>query len=91
LRDIERTTKFKKDFKREMRSDARVSNLLVAALELLVTDAALPERLRDHALSGDWDNCRDCHLKPDLVLIYEKVDDDLLRLVCSGSHSELFG
>ncbi|MXZ34913.1 MAG: type II toxin-antitoxin system mRNA interferase toxin, RelE/StbE family, partial [Acidobacteria bacterium] len=43
----------------------------------------------DHALSGEWKEFRDCHLKPDMVLIYQKKATDKLRLVRLGSHSEL--
>ena len=43
----------------------------------------------DHALTGDWKDYRDCHVKPDLVLIYQKPDSATLRLVRLGSHSEL--
>jgi mRNA interferase YafQ len=50
-------------------------------------DEALAERFRDHPLSGEWAGFRDC--QPDLVLIYEKPDDETLRLVRLGSHSEL--
>ena len=46
-------------------------------------------RHHDHALSGDWKDHRDCHVKPDLVLIYQKPDAATLRLVRLGSHSEL--
>ena len=42
-----------------------------------------------HALAGDWKDHRDCHVKPDLVLIHQKSDADVLRLVRLGSHSEL--
>ena len=42
-----------------------------------------------HALIGDWKDHRDCHVKPDLVLIHQKPDADVLRLVRLGSHSEL--
>jgi len=44
---------------------------------------------RDHALIGEWKDHRDCHVKPDLVLIYQKPDANVLRLVRLGSHSEL--
>jgi len=54
-----------------------------------VTDKPLAERYRDHPLSGDWAGFWDCHIKPDLILIYEKPDDTTLRLVRLGSHSEL--
>lgn len=55
-----------------------------------MTDAPLEPRYQDHALSGDWMGYRDCHVKPDLVLIYAKPDDLTLRLARLGSHSELF-
>jgi mRNA interferase YafQ len=55
----------------------------------LAADAPLAERDRDHPLSGDWAGFRDCHIKPDLVLIYAKPDADTLRLVRLGSHSAL--
>jgi mRNA interferase YafQ len=55
----------------------------------LTNDQSLPEKNRDHALSGDWKDHRDCHIKPDLVLIYRKPDNAVLQLVRLGSHSEL--
>ncbi len=54
-----------------------------------MNDTTLAERYRDYALSGEWTGYRDCHVKPDVVLIYETPDDDTLRLVRLGSHSEL--
>lgn len=90
MRAIERTTKFKRDYKREKKTDPALDALLVPVLELLAADAPLPDRLRDHALTGNWVGYRDCHIKPDLVLIYGKPDDDTLVLARLGSHSELF-
>jgi mRNA interferase YafQ len=49
----------------------------------------LGRRNFDHPLSGEWSDHRDCHIRPDLVLIYRKPDDDSLELVRLGSHSEL--
>jgi mRNA interferase YafQ len=49
------------------------------------------EKHRDHGLSGEWIDHRECHLKPDLLLIYRKPDAEILQLVRLGSHSELFG
>ncbi|MFG7405636.1 type II toxin-antitoxin system YafQ family toxin [Klebsiella pneumoniae] len=57
----------------------------------LATDQPLDVRYRDHDLSGDWAGYRECHIKPDLLLIYRKSDADTLRLARLGSHSELFG
>jgi mRNA interferase YafQ len=62
---------------------------LISALELLADDKLLPERNRDHALTGEWRDFRERHLKPDLLLIYRKAAD-VLQLVRLGSHSELF-
>lgn len=58
---------------------------------LLLNDLPLPEKNRDHDLTGNWVDYRECHLKPDLLLIYKKVDSEVLRLARLGSHSELFG
>jgi mRNA interferase YafQ len=62
---------------------------LLAAISLLVTDSPLPEKFRDHPLTGEWTDHRDCHIKPDLVLIYRIPNADSLELVRLGSHSEL--
>lgn len=92
MRMIERTTRFRRDYKRELKgphaSDLNAS--MRAVLEFLIEDAALPARYRDHALVADWRGYRECHIKPDLLLIYEKQGTDLLLLVRLGSHSELF-
>ena len=58
-------------------------------VNLLAADQPLPRRNVDHPLSGEWSGFRDCHIRPDLVLIYEKPDAHKLRLVRLGSHSEL--
>jgi mRNA interferase YafQ len=93
MRTIERATAFKRDYKR-VKSDSRharnIDALLIDVLGLLVVDQPLPEKYRDHALSGEWKGYRDCHLKPDLLLIYSKPDIETLRLARLGSHSELF-
>jgi mRNA interferase YafQ len=91
MRTIKRTGRFKRDYKREARGRHRaaVDRELRIVVALLAADAVLPERYRDHALAGDWTDHRDCHLKPDLVLIYRKPDDKSLELVRLGSHSEL--
>lgn len=91
MRTIERTGAFKRDYKR-VRSNPKhrdVDELFVALLDLLLQDATLAPKYCDHALSGEWKDCRDCHIKPDLVLIYRKPDDSVLQLVRIGSHSEL--
>lgn len=91
MRKIERTRRFRRDYKRESRGahSADLEERLAEVIEALATDADLPARLRDHALSGPWAQYRDCHIMPDLVLIYRKPDPDTLVLVRMGSHAEL--
>jgi mRNA interferase YafQ len=61
----------------------------MAAVTLLANDEPLPRRYFDHALAGEWSDHRDCHIRPDLILIYYKLDETSLDLVRLGSHSEL--
>lgn len=91
MRTIERTGKFKRDFKRELKGPyAKVIAVeLPRLLHELAADQPLDPARRDHALSGEWNDHRDCHIRPDLVLIYCKPDAETLRLVRLGSHSEL--
>ena len=49
----------------------------------------LDEKYRDHALVGNWQDCRECHIKPDWLLIYQLKENELI-LVRTGSHSDLF-
>jgi mRNA interferase YafQ len=88
---IERTSRFKRDYRREKsgRHGTKIDALLLEVLAMLAGDTPLPQRYFDHPLSGEWSGFRDCHLRPDLVLIYEKPDAETLRLVRLGSHSEL--
>jgi mRNA interferase YafQ len=64
--------------------------LLSETVGPLGEDMPLPERRRDHGLGGNWKGHRECHLKPDLLPIYKLPEEITLRLVCMGSHSELF-
>ena len=92
MRRIERTNAFRRDFKREQRGQHRrdIEALLTSAISSLAEDKLLPEKNRDHGLAGEWRDFRECHLKPDLLLIYRKPEADVLQLVRLGSHSELF-
>ena len=93
MRRIEPTTAFRRDFEREKRGQHRrdIDSLVSEVVSLLAEDKPLSEKNRDHGLSGGWRDHRECHLKPDLLLIYRKPDAQVLQLVRLGSHSELFG
>jgi len=85
------TTKFKKDFKKVERQGRDLGKLRVV-IEKLANGEKLDERYRDHALTGDFSDCRECHIAPDWLLIY-KVEETsvILVLMRTGSHSDLFG
>ena len=90
MRRIEVTTAIRRDFKREKRDHHRNLDQAVAAIvALLAADKPLMERHRDHPLSGNWGGFRECHIRPDLLLIYEKTAG-VSRLVRLGAHSALF-
>ncbi|MDR3231816.1 MAG: type II toxin-antitoxin system YafQ family toxin [Synergistaceae bacterium] len=93
MREIEWSTAFKKDIRRESKGpNLTVLNAnLPVVLGTLSNDAALPAQYKDHKLTGEWEGCRECHLKANLLLVYEMPDDKILRLVRLGSHAELFG
>ena len=72
MRTIERSSTFKRDYKRETKGlhRATLDTDLVPVLMALANDQHLEPRHRDHELSGDWSGYRECHVKPDLLLIY---------------------
>lgn len=93
MRTIERSTAFKRDYKRESKGHFRstLDGDLRPVLTALSNDEPLHSKYRDHELTGELSGYRECHVKPDLLLIYGKPDAEILRLARLGSHSELFG
>jgi mRNA interferase YafQ len=91
MRRIEPTGQFKRDYKRETKGQHRTTldTDLKSVFQALACDQPLEARYQDHALTGEWKDHRDCHIKPDPVLIYQKPDAETLRLVRIGSHNEL--
>lgn len=91
MRTIRQSGQFKRDLKRESKGQHRkaLQSDFVAIVATLAADQLLDPRHRDHAMTGEWKDHRDCHVKPDLVLIYRKPDAETLQLVRLGSHSEL--
>ena len=85
------TSQFKKDYKMAMKSHLDM-DLLDGIIKSLSDQAELDSKYKDHPLSGDWKSFRECHIKPDWLLIY-KIEGNrlILTLVRTGSHSNLFG
>ncbi len=85
------TTQFKKDYKLAMKRRKDIQ-LLDDIIRTLSRGQALPEKNRDHPLTGEWSGHRECHILPDWLLVY-RIDDGVLvlTLVRTGSHSDLFG
>ncbi len=87
--EIELKKKFTKDLKKHIlnqKIELEVFNLVV---ENLRNQIPLGERFKDHALVGEYKGCRECHIKPDVLLVY-RIQNNVLTLVRLGSHSELF-
>ncbi len=88
---VKTTAQFKKDFKLAMKRGLRIE-LLEDAIAVLAMGGTLPDRNRDHALTGDWVGHRECHILPDWLLVYRIEDEVLvLTLTRTGTHSDLFG
>ncbi len=87
---VKPTTRFQKDLKRMQKRGYDIS-LLTDVIKTLAAGKQLPEKNKDHPLTGDLVGCRECHITPDWLLIYQIVDDELfLYLTRTGSHSDLF-
>ncbi len=86
--NIHYTTQFKKDYKRIKRQNKDLHKL-ESVIKVLLNEQKLDPRYKDHPLTGNWKNHRDCHIEPDWLLIYSR-DDENLYLERTGSHAELF-
>ena len=91
MREIKMTHKFRKDLEREYRGRYReiIDKIIDDVTFELADNRNLALKYRDHDLKGKWRGFRECHLKPDLLLIYQKQNENILLLVRMGSHSEL--
>ena len=84
------TTQFKKDVKMAKKQGKNIEKLF-SVVEQLANGVALDAKFRDHDLSGEYKGCRECHIEPDWLLIYERFDDILVLVLNRvGSHSTLF-
>ena len=87
---IKYQTAFKRDYKR-IKKRGYDLRLLEDVIALLAQEQELPPAYRDHALTGDYSGCRECHIAPDWLLVYEVVHDELLLyLTRTDTHSDLF-
>lgn len=88
---VKPTTQFKKDFKLAMKRSMKIE-LLEEVIAMLAMGETLPDKHKDHALTGNWVGHRECHILPDWLLIYRFEDEVLvLTLARTGTHSDLFG
>ncbi len=83
-----KSNQFKRSYKKLKLSDKEEQAFIDVAFKLL-SGVALDAKYRDHYLSGDYADYKECHIRPDLLLIY-KIEDNIVKLVDIGSHSELF-
>ena len=88
---VKTTSQFKKDFKLAMKRSLNI-DLLETVIATLALGEPLPDKNKDHALTGNWIGHRECHILPDWLLIYRIEEEVLiLTLARSGTHSDLFG
>ncbi len=88
--EVKFTTQFKKDLKKAQKQ-GKDTEKLFEVVEQLACGLPLDEKYRDHSLTGNYKGCRECHIEPDWLLIYEIHNDVLvLMLYRIGTHSELF-
>ena len=85
---VTQTNQFKKDAKRQIKRGKDLQKIQ-NAIECIISDEPLPVRYRDHALTGNWNGWRDCHLEPDWLLIYKVTSEEII-LGRTGTHSDLF-
>ena len=91
---VRRLKDFEASIKHLKRSGAKlaISKKIEETIDILASGEKLPALYRDHKLTGELSDCRECHIKSDLLLIYKIEKNELiLVLVNIGSHSELFG
>ena len=89
---IKYQTAFKRDYKRIRRAPRGELSIAAEKFDIISKSLQpLPEKFRDHDLTGNYKGCRECHILPDWLLVYEVNNDELiLYLIRTGSHSDLF-
>lgn len=90
MKEIRKTSQFKKDFKRFAKDVEKVKTLM-SIVEKLERGEFIPDEFYPHPLKGEWKNYMECHIDDDYLLIWFDKEESIVRLVRLGSHSELFG
>jgi mRNA interferase YafQ len=88
MRQIAQRKRFRDGLKRQRRRGKDIGDL-IAVVELLAEQGALPPAYRPHKLSGEWRGVWECHIEPDWLLIYTVTEEEVL-LIRTGSHADLF-
>lgn len=90
MKEIRKTSQFKKDFKRFAKDVEKVKTLM-SIVEKLERGEFIPDEFYPHPLKGEWKNYMECHIDDDYLLIWFDKEESIVRLVRLGYHSELFG
>lgn len=89
---IKYSKRFKKDYKKVLKYNPAIKNDLKKVVDFLLLDKDLPKNYKNHKLKGEFSTCFECYLRPDILLIYQKKNSELIILLLRiGSHSKLFG
>lgn len=86
--EVQRTSQFKKDVKLLVKRGMDIK-ILKETIKMLMDGQTLPESCKDHFLSGNWSGYKECHIKPDWLLVYD-IDENVITLYRTGSHSDIF-
>lgn len=89
MKEVRYTGQFKKDLKRILNQPKKLQ-ALNEVIDMLKNEIPLPEKYRKHELSGNYNNCMECHIEGDFLLIWYDEINDIIALFRVGSHSELF-
>ena len=90
MKEIRKTSQFKKDYKR-FSKDLNKVKLLFSIVEKLANGEDISSEFKPHQLKGEWKDYMECHVEDDYLLIWYDKEENIIKLVRLGSHSELFG
>ena len=90
MKEVRKTSQFKKDFKRFSKDSDKI-RALYQIVAKIANEEEIPSVYRPHPLKGDWRGFMECHIGDDYLLIWYDKEQDFITLVRLGSHSELFG